>query len=228
MGENINLVEENLLPEEPQICFGKQSESKIDPIIRNIYDRFLYPVRNKYLADYLCNFVSQGETLLDIGCAEGTIPFLMSQKKDISVSGVDVYFKSEPLIPYEQYDGVRLPFSDKQFDYTMAVDVLHHCKDIKETLREMMRVSNRIIIKDHYYENSIDRFFLKLFDVCANIPYGVDILFNFKKWKEWEHIFKELNLEYSFVDFQMDSIKLGPIRHFCIVLKENGKKPVSP
>ncbi len=224
MGETIHLSQENLQQEKAPICIVKTSKSKPFPILRNVYDRFLYPIRNTYLADYLSKFVSHGESLLDIGCAEGTIPYLMSQKKNITVSGADIYFKSEPLIPFIQYEGYTLPFKDKQFNYTMAVDVLHHCKDIKGTLQEMMRVSHCIIIKDHYYNNDWDRFLLKLFDISANIPYGIKILFNFKKWEEWEQIFKELDLKYSYVDKQMDCIKLGPIRHFCVLLEENGKE----
>ncbi len=219
-----NLPQENLWLEKVPICVVEPSKSKRYPVLRNVYDRVLYPIRNKYLADYLCKFVSHGESLLDIGCAEGTIPYLMSQKKNITVSGADIYFKSEPLIPFIQYEGYTLPFKDKQFNYTMAVDVLHHCKDIKGTLQEMMRVSHRIIIKDHYYNNGWDRFLLKLFDISANTPYGIKIMFNFKKWEEWEQIFKELNLEYSYVDKRMDCIKLGPIRHFCVLLEENGKE----
>jgi len=224
MNENIHLFEENLWQEKAPICIVKPSKLKLYPILRNIYDRFLYPVRNKYLADYLSKFVSHGDSLLDIGCAEGTIPYLMSQKKNVTVHGADVYFKSEPIIPFIQYEGYTLPFKDKQFNYSMAVDVLHHCKDIKGTLQEMMRVSHCIIIKDHYYKNGWDRFLLKLFDISANIPYGVNILFNFKKWEEWEQIFKELNLNYSYIDKQMDCIRLGPIRHFCVLMEENGKE----
>ena len=223
MSGNFHLPQENLWLEKAPICIVKTSKSKLFPILRNVYDRFLYPIRNTYLADYLSKFVSHGESLLDIGCAEGTIPYLMSQKKNVTVRGADVYFKSEPLIPFIQYEGYTLPFKDKQFNYSMAVDVLHHCKDIKGTLQEMMRVSHCIIIKDHYYKNGWDRFLLKLFDISANIPYGVNILFNFKKLEEWDQIFKELNLNYSYIDRQMDSIKLGPIRHFCVLLKENGK-----
>jgi SAM-dependent methyltransferase len=224
MNENIHLFEKKLWQVEAPICIVKPSKLILYPILRNVYDRFLYPIRNKYLADYFSKFLSHGDSLLDIGCAEGTIPYLMSQKKNVTVHGVDVYFKSEPLIPYTKYDGYSLPFKDKLFNYTMAVDVLHHCKDIKATLQEMMRVSHRIIIKDHYYINGWESFFLKLFDISANIPYGVNILLNFKKWEEWEQIFWELNLKYSYVDKQMDCTKLGPIRHFCILLEENGKE----
>ncbi len=223
MNESIHLSEGNLSLERAQSCTVNTPNSKFYPIIRNLYDRFLYPIRNKYLADYLSKFVSVGNSLLDIGCAEGTIPYMMSQKKNLDVQGVDVYFKSEPLIPFKHYDGDTLPFSDKNFNYTMAVDVLHHCEDIKATLKEMRRVSNRIIIKDHYYKNGWDRFLLKLFDISANKPYGVNIQFNFKTWEEWEEIFEELDLKHSYVDLQMDGTKLGPIKHFCVVLEENGK-----
>ncbi|UCG68767.1 MAG: class I SAM-dependent methyltransferase [Thermoplasmata archaeon] len=224
MNENIQLIEDNLWQEKAPFSFEKSIKLKPYPILRNIYDRFLYPIRNKYLADYLSKFVSNGDSLLDIGCAEGTIPHLMTKKKKIKVKGVDVYFKSEPVIPFIHYDGYTLPFEDKEFNYTMAVDVLHHCKDIKAILEEMMRVSHCIIIKDHYYENERDRFLLKLFDVSANIPSGVNILFNFKKWEQWEQIFNELNLNHNYVDKRMDCVKLGPIKHFCILLEENGKK----
>ena len=118
----------------------------------------------------------------------------------------------------------HLEFKDKQFDYAMAVDVLHHCNNIPETLKEMIRVSNHVIIKDHFYQNRFGHFLLKLFDVSANKPYGIQSIFNFLKWDEWEHIFHTLNLDQSFLDKSMDRIKMGPLKHFCILLEENGKK----
>jgi SAM-dependent methyltransferase len=221
MDEAIHLLKENLWQEKTPIYLERTPKSRLYKILRNSYDRFLYPARNTYLADYLSKFVSPGESVIDIGCAEGTIPYLMSQKKNFTVYGADVYFKSKPLIPSTRYDGYTLPFKDKQFNSTMAVDVLHHCENIKGILQEMIRVSHRIIIKDHYYKNGWDHFLLKLFDISANKPYGVNTIFNFKKWEEWEQIFKELNLDYSYVDKQMDRIKLGPIMHFCVILEEN-------
>jgi SAM-dependent methyltransferase len=220
---NIHLLQEKLWQEKTPIYLKGSAKSKLYQILRNAYDRFLYPVRNSYLADYLSKFVSHSESVLDIGCAEGTIPYLISQKKNVTVHGVDIYFKSEPLIPYTRYNGTTLPFKDKQFDCSIAVDALHHCENIKRTLQEMIRVSHRIIIKDHYYKNGWDHFLLKLFDISANKPYGVNIIFNFKKWEEWKQIFRELNLEYSYVDKTMDRIKLGPLKHFCILLEENNK-----
>ena len=223
MDKNIYLLQENLWQEKTLKYLEGSSKSKLYQILRHTYDRFLYPIRNTYLADYLSKFVSHGESIIDIGCAEGTIPYLISQKKNVTVHGADVYFKSEPLISYTHYEGATLPFIDKQFDCSIAIDVLHHCENIKGILQEMIRVSHRIIIKDHYYKNGWDHFLLKLFDISANKPYGVNTIFNFKKWEEWEQIFKELNLDYSYVDKQMDRIKLGPIMHFCVILEENDK-----
>jgi ubiquinone/menaquinone biosynthesis C-methylase UbiE len=224
MSEILRLIEEDPWQDETSSYDKNRSNPKLHSILRNVYDRFLYPIRNHYLADYLVNFVSHGDSLVDIGCAEGTIPYLMSKKKEISVQGVDVYFKKNPLIPSCHYDGLTLPFENKQFTYSMAVDVLHHCEDIKAMLKEMSRVSSSIIIKDHYYRNGWDRLLLKLFDVGANKPYSVNIEFNFKRWEQWEEIFEELNLDYTYLDMQMDHVKLGPIKHFCVLLQENGKK----
>jgi len=224
MERNIYPFQGNSWQEKTPKYLERSSKSKLYTILRNAYDRFLYPVRNSYLGDYLSRFIDHGESILDIGCAEGTIPYLISQKKNVTVHGVDIYFKSEPLIPYTRYDGAILPFKDKQFDCSLAVDVLHHCENIKGTLQEMIRVSHRIIIKDHYYKNGWGHFLLKLFDMSANKPYGINSIYNFKKWEEWELIFKELNLDYGYVDKTMNRIKLGPLKHFCILLEENGKR----
>jgi 2-polyprenyl-3-methyl-5-hydroxy-6-metoxy-1,4-benzoquinol methylase len=97
MDEAIHLLQENLWQEKTPIYLERTPKSRFYKILRNVYDQFLYPARNIYLADYLSKFVSQGESVLDIGCAEGTIPYIMSQKKNFTVYGSDVYFKSKPL-----------------------------------------------------------------------------------------------------------------------------------
>lgn len=113
------------------------------------------------------------------------VRFLTSCPKRRTSLFTDLMFisKANPFIPSTRYDGYTLPFKDKQFNSTMAVDVLHHCENIKGILQEMIRVSHRIIIKDHYYKSGWDLFLLKLFDISANKPYGVNTIFNFKNGK---------------------------------------------
>ena len=222
IGRNSDSVQGDRWQDEPLENSGGSSKAKVYEMLRNGYDRYLYPARNAYLGEYLSRFIDSGESLLDIGCAEGTIPYFISQKKDVSVHGVDVFFKRKPLIPFTRYEGGVLPFEDKVFDCSLAVDALHHCEDITGMVKEMMRISDRIIIKDHYFQNGGGLFLLKLFDVSANKPYGINSIFNFKKWDEWVQIFKDLNLDCCYVDKRMDRIKMGPLKHFCVLLEENG------
>ena len=61
--------------------------------------------------------------------------------------------------------------------------MLHHVKkeDLKTLFKEAIRVSKKyIIIKDHYYKNSLDYLILKIYDYIGNKPYGVNLPYTIK------------------------------------------------
>jgi SAM-dependent methyltransferase len=117
-------------------------------------------------------------------------------------------------IPTALYDGGRLPFPMTSFDIVMAVDVLHHVKDMAVVLEEMTRVSKRyLLIKDHVWDGHIlSWLLLSFFDWCTNAPFGIRCAYNFPTLEKWQRYFSSLGLVIR---------KTRQVSHFP--LKLNGK-----
>jgi SAM-dependent methyltransferase len=114
------------------------------------YDRFM----GRYsapLAPRLADFagVAAGQRVLDVGCGPGALTTeLVNRLGPGSIAGVD---PSEPFVEAarERHPGVevrraaaeQLPFTDREFDATLAQLVVHFMDDPVAGLREMARVT---------------------------------------------------------------------------------------
>lgn len=115
------------------------------------------------------------DSALDFGSGDG---FFSSQWKSNSlarqVAAVDVVRRKSSIVVPSLYDGVRLPFDDRSFDLSYAVDVLHHCPDPSRALEDLSRCSRRyLLIKDHTYQGAIGRYALAVLDELGNRRFGI-------------------------------------------------------
>lgn len=69
-------------------------------------------------------------------------------------------------------DGRRLPFEDDSFDFTYTINTLHHTKDAKKILGEMMRVSRRTVVVG---ELNISNPFVRVFSSLMGIDRDADM-----------------------------------------------------
>ena len=93
-------------------------------------------------------------SIIEIGCGNGMLCNTLSQM-ELNVTGMDIvglediYDRSK--YKFIQKDLVETPynFKDRQFDYCLCFDVLEHLpeKAIPKVLKEMARISNKLIIK---------------------------------------------------------------------------------
>jgi SAM-dependent methyltransferase len=115
--------------------------------------------------------------LLDVGCGDMTIAKSISSKYEkIKFTCIDIYPNIENWDNYFEFDGKRIPFEDKSFDIVLLSDVLHHDFDnIRNLLTEAKRVSDYVLIKDHFEYGLWSRKILQLADFIGNYGYGVSI-----------------------------------------------------
>lgn len=160
---------------------------------RSLHEKLLFSGRCCALTNYLCDFFPDdaNQSIIDVGCGDGRISCGISKiKTNLNFLGIDVFSRDSCAINFQVYDGKKIPFDDKSHDYVMFVDVLHHTNNIEDLLLEAKRVARkRIIIKDHYSNNIIDDFLLRVADIVGNFSYGVNLPFNFLSKKEWEDMF---------------------------------------
>ena len=104
----------------------------------------------------LADFVKDGDSVLDIGCGNGRLYQLFSDKstgirpKKISYVGVDISEKlieiakeEYPDCQFEVADMTELPFEDEKFDIVFSLVAFHHLptEDLQlKALNEMKRV----------------------------------------------------------------------------------------
>jgi len=178
-------------------------------LLGELHERFVFGRRINVLASSIAELLPEEARVLDVGCGDGQIDLLITQKKPgVSISGTDVLVRPEAHIPTIPFDGSRLPFEDKSFDAVMFVDVLHHTEDPRVLLREASRVSRGfIVIKDHLKKGFLDHQILKLMDYVGNAYHGVVLPYNYWTEKQWRLAFESLGLE---VDAWNASIGLYP------------------
>ena len=148
------------------------------------------------LSELLLGLLPNTGRILDVGAGSGEIAAaMMTACPDISIEGIDVLVRPETMIPVRQFDGNFIDCADNTYDYSMLVDVLHHCGEPAALLLEAARVARHgVLIKDHVCKNHIDKMILSFMDIVGNKPYGVEVIYNYFSWSEWQEAFDSCNL----------------------------------
>ncbi|MFW9777667.1 MAG: class I SAM-dependent methyltransferase [Candidatus Heimdallarchaeota archaeon] len=195
----------------------------------SLLTRIAEPIRN-YRANQILKhihfFLESGESMLSVGDGDGYVSLRIQEKTGVEIQGLDIlaYPKYRvPGIPLRLYDGNEpIPFPDDSFDVCIGVFVLHHCPNVGSILKEMMRVSRKkLIIIEDVFNNRLERFFLKFFDLLENRTFSAQmpIPFNFRKLDDWKELFKNLDLHLVHTS-QFHALPL-PVRNqsFCMYLE---------
>jgi len=121
------------------------------------WDKISYHLlkRNSFILARYNNVVSlvekntslKGKTVLDVGCGDGVLSYLLS-KKGLTVSGVDytsdaVEFakeKTQGNIEFKVGNVYEIPWADNSFDVVVSSDVIEHLDDVDKYIGEIKRV----------------------------------------------------------------------------------------
>jgi SAM-dependent methyltransferase len=131
--------------------------------------------------------------ILDFGCGLGHVGFLISEQTKRGMEYLDVrkYPFACPGVEIKVFNRKEIPYPDKTFDTSLIIFVLHHVPKPLESLREIIRVSNREIVicedlvrsKNELISEGIkDNFFLP----HMTMQYRID--------SDWEKMFTEMGL----------------------------------
>ena len=157
------------------------------------HERYIFERRIHRLAAALASAIPVNSRVLDIGAGDGRLDkFLIQQRPDISITGLDVLVRQQTAIPVAPFDGRHLPFPDQSWDIAMLVDVLHHTGQVMDLLKEAGRVGRAIVIKDHLDEGMASNRTLRFMDSVGNARHGVALPYNYWSRRKWQAAFQEL------------------------------------
>ncbi|HEX4297538.1 MAG TPA: class I SAM-dependent methyltransferase [Devosia sp.] len=161
------------------------------------FNTWYYNRRIWVLSRHLARAIPNRGSVLDIGCGDGQLALaLMRLRPDLKIEGVDVVPRPKTMIAVSHYDGLKLPFADRSFDYVTIVDVLHHTDDPAVVLAEASRVARQgVVVKDHLREGPLAQATLAFMDWFGNIGDGVPLPYNFLSRSEWQGAFFKARLQ---------------------------------
>ena len=179
-------------------------------LIKSLHNKIVHTNRVDTIAKTISkNLPNDINKILDIGCGDGLISKKINAAlPKLNYTGIDVMERPTCHINYVSFDGVNIPFQEKEFDAIQLIDVLHHTDNIEKVLENAIKYTNKyVIIKDHIYLSKLDFQTLKFMDWIGNAPHGVKVIYNFQKENTWDNYFDILSLEKIFYN---NKIKLYP------------------
>ena len=158
--------------------------------------RLVYGRRIRVLARHLADLLPPDARVLDVGSGDGLLARgVLDLRPDVQIQGVDVLARPTSHIPVDLFDGVKLPYGDREFDVVMMVDVLHHAARQDQLLEEMVRVSKRLlVVKDHSLRGLLARRTLAFMDWVGNARHGVALPYSYWTPTQWDRAYSRLEL----------------------------------
>jgi SAM-dependent methyltransferase len=168
--------------------------------------------------------------ILDFGCGSMEVSKKLRDKIYVGqIVGSDIFkhrFKSNKIV---YIDNDELFKKKEKFDIIFIVDVLHHIgvEDAHKIIRKLFKLSNNIIIKDHFEHSYLSRQLLRLVDFYANYGYGVNIPKKYFDKTSWKKTLIKSNCREIFhsKNFQQHdglfNFILNKKHHFVSVIKSN-------
>lgn len=150
-------------------------------------------------------------SILDIGCGSGAITEqLLKNYKNVIGFDIANHNLSDSIKFVLGLKNEPLPFTEKEFDCSLLIFVLHHTEKPENILKEAYRVSRNVIIFEDLITNPLQRYYTYFCDSFMNFEWFGHPHSN-KSKEEWEKIFK--NLKYKEIDklftFNIFGLKQG-------------------
>jgi len=153
---------------------------------------------NFFIAKEFSKNKSKKLTIIDFGC--GSMEVFKKIQNNIFIKeiiGLDIFsynYKYKKL-KYVQYKNLK-QIENFKADIVLVVDVLHHIgvDNAFKVLKKLAKISNTLIIKDHFEYSFFSRQLLRFVDFYANYSYGVTIPKEYFTLSKWQKTIKKSSL----------------------------------
>ena len=162
--------------------------------------------------------------VLDLGCNDGwfTSQLLEQSTKIDSIYGIDSYLPKTTYIPAQPYDGVNIPFPDKDFDVVVCSFMLHHAQDAAQVLREAKRVGERVVILEDYVDTWLARWTTFMTHDLVTPLFPFMAYQQFRTVAEWEAMFQQTGLKMLAKHEYTSTAPYAPfLRHIVFVVADD-------
>jgi len=91
-------------------------------------------------------------SLLDVGTGTSIPMHIIAGKyPDLRTGTLDIVDRRHiRKLPFDLYDGGRMPYGDRSFDAALLNETLHHCQHQEKVLRESKRVADLLYVVEHF------------------------------------------------------------------------------
>jgi len=164
----------------------------IDRVERYFSPGMRYPYYKVQLAKYIASLLPLGQPLkiADIGCGDARLAgFIQRHRCQTRLVGFETLARPtrDSAVEFILFDGTTLPCADDSFDISLLCDVVHHARDQERLLSEAARISRTgIIIKDHVFRSSVERYQLLILDILGNRRFGVEVIGRYLDLQGWQ------------------------------------------
>ncbi|MBI4999545.1 methyltransferase domain-containing protein, partial [Candidatus Gottesmanbacteria bacterium] len=177
------------------IKFGRKAERKS----KRFYNRLVNKTYKKtvwWQRMEIIEAVPYKAKVLDICCGNGYLAQLIAKSKKAKVTCVDIDNFNQTEIPTILFDGVNLPFEDREFDIVILSYVLHHSEFAEELLSEAARVCRgKVIIYEDETAPHAEEIFAAAHSKIWNFFSDQEGKVIYHSPNEWREIFAQNNLE---------------------------------
>lgn len=169
--------------------------------------------RARDLTKMVLPYLSKGEFILDIGPASCTVTeALIDQGLHVFPLDVENYSIVDAVLP-TLYDGYRMPFKDNQFDTSLILFVLHHTPDPVQVLKEVKRVSRKVLILEDIVTSPAHKSLTAALDSLMNLEF-YDQPHTNKSDKEWRDVFEKLGLKLLTQEYMSSTVIMRHALYF--------------